>query len=68
MSYINYIKKKIGEVKRQYACPIYNFENLDNIRNDEIQFIIDDQLFLDTLLTEIRGKPISFSAYKKKKG
>lgn len=38
-----------------------------NIRNDEIQFIIDDQLFFKHLLTEIRGQSISYSAYKKKK-
>lgn len=67
MTYINSIKKIIREVKSQYVCPIYNLENLDNIRNDEIQFIIDDQLFLDILLAEIRGKSISYSAYKKKK-
>lgn len=67
MTYINSIKKIIREVKSQYVCPIYNLENLENIRNDEIQLIIDDQLFLDILLAEIRGKSISYSAYKKKK-
>lgn len=29
-------------------------------------FIITDQTFLDILLTEIRGKSISFAAFKKK--
>ena len=28
--------------------------------------MIDDQLFLETLLMEIRGKTISYSSYKKK--
>lgn len=65
--YINSIKKIIREVKRQYVCPIYNIDNLDNIRNEDIQLIIDDQLFIDILLTEIRGKSISYSAFKKKK-
>lgn len=65
-TYINSIKKIIREVKRQYVCPIYNIDNLDNIRNEDIQFIIDDQLFIDILLTEIRGKSISYSAFKKK--
>ena len=32
-----------------------------------IQFTISHQLFLETLLMEIRGKTISHSAYKKKK-
>lgn len=61
------LKKIIREVKRQYVCPIYNIDNLDNIRNEDIQYIIDDQLFIDILLTEIRGKSISYSAFKKKK-
>lgn len=61
------LKKIIREVKRQYVCPIYNIDNLDNIRNEDIQYIIDDQLFIDILLTGIRGKSISYSAFKKKK-
>lgn len=65
-AYINSIKKIIGEVKRQYVCPIYNIDNLDNIRNVDIQFTIDDQLFIDILLTEIRGKSITYSAFKEK--
>ena len=39
----------------------------DNLNNDLIQFTISHQLFLETLLMEIRGKTISYSAYKKKK-
>ena len=50
----------------QYSLPIYNLENLEYIPDDEIQFLINDQLFLETLLMEIRGKSISYSSYKKK--
>ena len=64
--YLETINKKIEEVKLQYSLPIYNNENLQNIPNSEIQFTINDQLFLDTLLMEIRGQTISFSSYKKK--
>ena len=32
---------------------------------DEIQFSVNDQIFLETLLMEMRGKTISYSAYKK---
>ena len=64
--YLETINKKIEEVKLQYCLPIYNNENLQNIPNSEIQFTINDQLFLDTLLMEIRGQTISFSSYKKK--
>ena len=31
-----------------------------------IHFTINDQLFLETLLTEIRGKTISYASYRKK--
>ena len=54
------------EVKVQYACPVYNFDNINLVNNSSIAFTINDQLFLDILLTEIRGKTISYSAFKKK--
>ena len=38
-----------------------------NIANDEIQFNINDQLFLETLLMMIRGNTIKYSSEKKKK-
>ena len=46
---------------------IYNTEELDKIPIEDIQFTITDQLLLETLLMEIRGKTISYSAYIKKK-
>ena len=66
IDYLNIIKNKITEVKEQYALPVYNTENINNIPNNEIQFIINDQLFLETLLMEIRGQSISYSSFKKK--
>ena len=41
-------------------------DQINNIPNDQIQFVFNDQLFLETLLMELRGKSISFSSYKKK--
>ena len=64
--YIEIINNKIGEVKKQYALPVYNMDQINNIPDDQIQFLINDQLFLETLLMELRGKSISFSSYKKK--
>lgn len=64
--YLELINSKILEVKKQYCLPIYNLENVDKIPDDQLQFSINDQLFLDTLLMEIRGKSISYSSYKKK--
>ena len=66
IQYVNTVNKKIDEVKKQYSLPVYNFENLHNIPDSEIQFSINDQLFLDTLLMEIRGQNVSYSSYKKK--
>ena len=39
---------------------------INNIPDDQIQFVINIQLFLETPLIELRGKSISFSSYKKK--
>ena len=41
-------------------------DNIDTISNEDIQFTINDQLFLETLLMEIRGKTISYASFKKK--
>ena len=48
------------DIKLQYALPVYNYEELDNIPNEEVQFVINDQLFFDTLLMEIKGESISY--------
>ena len=66
IEYLNAINSKILEIKKQYCLPIYNLENIDQIPDDELQFIINDSLFLETLMMEIRGKSISYASYKKK--
>ena len=45
----------------QYAIPVYNLDNIHNIPDANISFTINDQLFLETLLLEIRGKTISYA-------
>ena len=57
------IKNTIEDVKKIYV----NNGNHVNVANDEIQFIINDQLFLETLLMMIRGNTIKYSSEKKKK-
>ena len=65
MDYIKVVKECIQRVKEQYMLPIYNLEYI--IENEQnLEFQISDQLFLETLLMEIRGKTISYSSYKKK--
>ena len=66
LEYSNIVKKKILEVKKQYGALVYNFENIHEISNDDLHFTINSQLFLETLLMEIRGKAISYSSYKRK--
>ena len=65
-NYTQSIKELVNRIKRQYALPVYNFENLDLIPLEEIMFTISDQLFFETLLMEIRGKTIAYSSFKKK--
>lgn len=50
----------------QYALPVYNLEHLSNISDDEIQFTIDDNTFLECLLLKIRGESIKFASNLKK--
>ena len=64
--YIALIKKIILDVKKQYAIIIYDQDNIENVSDELIEFSISDQLFLETLLMEIRGKTISYSSFKKK--
>ena len=66
IDYLTIIKDKINEVKLQYALPVYNTENINNIPSEKLQFTINNKLFLETLLVEIRGKSISYSCFKKK--
>lgn len=65
--YNEMINKYIKEIKRQYAVPIYVQNFINEIPDSEIQFMFNDQLFLETLLIEIRAKTISFGSYVKKK-
>ena len=68
--YVKIIKKVIEDTKKQYIdtdqleCTDDN--SINNITNLNIKFNISDQLFLEVLLMEIRGKTISYTSYKKK--
>lgn len=64
--YIKTVKDKISDIKKQYAALVYNFDNIDIINIEDIHFRINMQLFLETLLMEIRGKTISYSSFKKR--
>ena len=60
-------KKLLKKTKEQYAALVYDRSTLSEIDDLVIHFTIYDQLFIETLLTEIRGKTISYASYQKKK-
>ena len=66
--YVQLVKKQIKDVKEQYSVHVYNKETLRDIDNLDIQLIIDDQLFLEILLTEIRDKLFIMLLLKNGKG
>ena len=60
------IKQLILDIKKQYAVPVCNLDNIEHIPDELIEFQMNDQLFFEVLLMEIRGKTISYATYKKK--
>ena len=60
--YIQKLKETIEDVKRTYSV---NPNDL-NV-NEDIEFNINDQLFLETLMMLIRGMTIKYSSEKKRR-
>ena len=68
--YITVVKETINEVKNTYIRKnndMTDEANTQNISNEQIEFTINDQLFLETLLLMIRGNSIKYSSLRKKK-
>ena len=66
-TYIFMIKQLILNIKKQYAVPVYNLDNIENIPDELIEFQINDQLFFEVLLMEIRRKKHLMPHIKRKK-
>ena len=64
--YLNLINKIIVEEKQKYAIPLYSVEFLNENYSD-IQFTIDNDVFLEMLLLRIRGETIKFATFEKEK-
>ena len=67
--YVKMITDTIRDTTSLYAEDVYNKDFLKNATPEQLQDIvctIDPQLFLEALLLEIRGKTISYCAWKKK--
>ena len=48
--------------KKMYSVPVYNFENLDVIPDQNIQLTINDSQFLEVLLLKLRGETIKYAS------
>ena len=60
--YVNKVKETILNTKKQYAATPYNIDNISSIDNEIFQSVLNDQLFFDILLLEIRNTTLSFSS------
>lgn len=64
--YVRKIKDCILQNKEEYVpLPILKSQ-IPNISNESLPFVIEDALFLEVLLMNIRGITISYSSWKKK--
>ena len=64
-TYVTEIKNAINRVKEQYASPVENMLVRD-ISYKDLNITINDQLFFEVLLMEIRGKTISYASFLKR--
>ena len=66
-NYLQMTKQVIVDTVRSYACPIYAEYYVNSLESrEDIQFTISDELFLETLLMNIRAKTIMFSIQKRR--
>ena len=69
MTFVSLIKQVILDLKKQYAVPVYDRNNIHEIDEEELVLTINDQfkkkIFLMILLN-IRGSCIFYASFKKK--
>ncbi len=65
--YIKKVKEIIQKTKEDYAIPIYVRDLINNIDPAKLHFTIDDQMFFEMVLLNIRGMTIPYCAAKKRK-
>jgi len=66
LNYINKVHETIKEIKKQYTALVYNKDEIEKIPIEDLQLLISDQLFFDTLIMEIRKMTLEYSAKRKK--
>lgn len=65
--FIKLVKNEITHVKSIYAATPYNPDYLKFCPNKDLQLLINDQLFWETLLVQLRGRIITYASLKKRK-
>lgn len=66
-NYLDEINTVIDDVLLEYAALPYDRQNLLNIKKNELEFMISEDLLLDFILMKARTKTISYASNKKKK-
>jgi len=64
--YVKIVKDSITKVKKMYAASPYDRECINDIIPGQLDLAINDQLFFETLLLEIRGATVAYSSRRKK--
>ena len=63
--YLKLINRIINEEKVKYSIPVYDMKYLES-NDEDIQFVISQDLFFETLLMRIRGETIKYASFLKK--
>ncbi len=63
--FLKKVTDSIAKVKKIYAASPYNRDNINDINSRDLELTIDDQLFFETLLLELRGITIAYSSKRK---
>lgn len=64
--FVNEAKDSILQTKKQYAVLPYDREKINYIANEELQLVINPQLFLEMILLNLRSVSISYSSALKR--
>ena len=55
------VKEEIKLIRQTYALPIYDLDHVNTMPDKDLILTIEDDLFLDTMLCQLRGVIIAFS-------
>ena len=64
---VDLIEKEVRLIKATYAATSYHPDYVESCPNKDIQLMINDSLFWETILVQLRGVLIKFAAAEKRK-